>query len=288
MVAIASQSPARVALSGGGGLSSSRPAGVPSLVNGPLTNAQFFWEDFTNTTVIADPTLGCPSWVPTEVNGSTGTIGLNQGSALSLANGTLQMITGATSGNCMAVDPGGISATIGSSFLRNSTTTSNLWQVRLSHNGSVTAGSQTGRYGIGFVNGTAANIGADWITDPDTTLNNSQSIVIHRDGAAAYSGDSRGDIVLRVYSTDTATSSVLVSAAQQTTDGANAWYKFEVLCTGTVVYAWVNGVLTSQIACTTWGTTNTRFSAQVMATSAAARQLNIDYIYAENSNTSAR
>lgn len=277
-----------VSLGGGSAVASKRPAGVPTLVNGPLLNAQFLWEDFTHGTIIADPTLGNPAWVPTEIVGATGSIGISQSSATSLSNGTLQMISGTTSGNCMAADHGGISATVGAGWLRNSTSTSNLFAVRFMHNGSVTAGSQTGRYGFGFVNPSSATIGADWITDPDTTLNNSQSIVIHRDGAAAYSGDTRGDIVLRVYSTDTATSSVLVSAAQQTTDGASFWYKVEVLCTGTVVYAWVNGVLTSQIACTTWGTTQLRFSAQVMSTSAAARQLNLDYVYAENSNTAAR
>lgn len=276
-----------VALTRSGGAQSKRPLGVPTLVNGPLTNPQFMFEDFVATTVIADPTLGNPAWVPTDIVG-TGSVGLGQAGAAALTNGYVQVISGATSGNCTALDQGGISATLGTPWMRNSTTTSNLWQVRFMHNGSVTGGAQTGRYGFGWISTSGPGIGTDWITDPNTTLNNLQSIVVHRDGAAAYGTAARGDIVLRVYSLDTATSLTLVSAAQQTTDGASSWYKVEVLLNGTSVSAWVNGVLIGSVACTTWGTAQQRFSAQVMATSAAARQLNIDSIYAENSNTAVR
>lgn len=285
---LASMSRSLVPLVKGGGLQAQRPFGVPALVTGPLPYAQSFFEDFTAQTIIADPTLGNPAWVATEIVGTTGSVGINQGASAFNTNGIVQIISGTTSGNCMALDHGGVSATVGNVFLRNSTTTSNLWQVRCHHNGSVTAGAQSGRFGFGFVAGALISIGTDWITDPDVTLLNSQAMVIHRDGAAAYGGAARGDIVLRVYSTTTSTSLVLVSAAQQTTDGASFPYKFEVLNTGTTVSAWVNGVAIGSIACTTWGSNSQRFSAQTMATSAAARQLNIDSIFAENQGTASR
>lgn len=179
----------------------------------------------------------------------------------------------------MAMDTGGPSSTGGVLVKSDGSTRGFLcqWRVAASH------AATTGRHGFGLVSSTT--IGTDWITDPDTTLAATNSIVFHRDGTSAYSGDTQSAWVFRYYSS---TGPTALSAEVITGPTNVQYYVVELYFTGTTFYVYVDRALVATVAATNYASSTYRMSAQVMATSAAARQLKFDSVYFEQQLVAAR
>mgnify|MGYP001597792999 CR=1 FL=1 len=236
-----------------GGARSQSPARAlaPSLVTPPLANSVGWFEDFFATAIapvayasglIATPdTLtnvtpyGQPSWIGTEVVGTTSSIAPSSSSTAGFAGcGVVQIGCGPNIGDTMAMEAGSSLGAYGSVNANEM-----LAQFRV---GFVTASGASSNAGFGLLSSTTA-IGTDWITDPDTTLNATAALVFTRH-AASYSGDAAGDLVARLY--DTAgvynNSAVLLASASIL---ANGPIKIEALLSFSLLscFIFVNGTL---------------------------------------------
>jgi hypothetical protein len=275
----------------GGARSSSRPAGVPSLVTGPLTNGVSWFEDFFATTLapvsfgegtVATPDtltnvtpFGAPGWQVKETAGTTGLASQQTSTATTLTGCGLVVITSGTAN----LDAMVLEAPVSTGLY--TTTASALVQFRVA-NGTAT----TGNYGWGLVSSSTA-VGTDWLTNPDVTLLNTAAIVVTKH-EGSYSGDAANDVVLRVYDSAAAYDASLLLQAGL---AANTALKCELFIDSPnlLLYAYVNGVLIGTVALTGLAATkNFRPSFMVQGLGVGAKSLTIDSFYQETSRATAR
>ena len=262
-------------ITGGGGVSSNRPAGVPRLVTGPLTNGVPYFEDFHAFSL---GTSGHPSWLNTAIAGS-GTVGA---SSSGTSAGQLQIITGATSGDGHIVTAAGRTTTAGASLSVTATTQPWVAQFRFSGGPVIT----NVNWGVALI---GANIDAttDWITDPDaslsgvTTTTNSIAITRH---AASYSGDTAGNLIARFYETTAVDDATLDLG----TVAVSTPIKVEIHWDLTSLRFYRDGALVGSIAAPSVTTWSLKPSIAQRVTGAAARTFSVDSYYQEVSLTSAR
>ena len=263
-------------ITGGGGVSSNRPAGVPRLVTGPLTNGVPYFEDFHAFSLA---TSGHPSWLHTVLAGS-GTAG---GTGSNLGSGVLQIATGAVSGDGSVVTSGGRTTTTGSILQANTTARPFIAQFRV-----VTGPSNADlNWGFGLIP-TAFDATADWLTDPDSTVQGSavtaNSIVFTRH-SATYSGDTAGSLIARLYeTTDTDSTSLDLGTVSTATA-----IKVEVHWTGTGLLVYRDGTYLGTMATpnVTSFILKTSFAARLSG-GVTSRAFNIDSYYQEVTNSTAR
>ncbi len=263
-------------ITGGGGVSSNRPPGVPRLVTGPLTNGVPYFEDFHAFSL---GTSGHPSWLHTVLAGS-GTAG---GTGNNLGSGVLQIATGAVSGDGSVVTSGGRLVTAGTMIQANSTARPFIAQFRV-----ITGPSNADlNWGFGLIP-TGFDATADWLTDPDATLLGSSvaanSIVFTRH-SATYSGDTAGSLIARLYEiTDTDSASLDLGTVSTATA-----IKVEVHWTGTGLLFYRDGTYVGTIATPNAASfvIKTSFAARLSG-GATSRSFNIDSYYQEIALTTAR
>ena len=288
----------------GGARGSSRPAGVPALATPPLANGVCFFEDFfapslgtagwasgataTPDTLTNLAPLGHPAWIASEPIGTTGIVeALSSTVAWLNGCGTVNLKTGTTSGNTIALSQGATS-TSGCATAVASSTQSALGQWRVAQTSAAhQAASNTG---FGWISTTLA-FGSDWITDPDTTLATVAALVFTRH-IASYSGDPAGDLVARLYApaaSYSATSATIVAAAGM---NATSAYKIEAFFDGInqTLPIYVNGALVTTFSLASISATSAslRCEAIIQSTSAATKFLAVDSYYSEQYQATAR
>jgi hypothetical protein len=263
-----------------------RPPGCPSLVNGQPANAAVYFEDFYAATVapyrFTDGVLACahghPSWEATAI-GAGGAIGCTATSAA--PGGLVFNPTGA--GDGFVVDSGGRSTTTAACLTIGGTISpEQLMMVRMSHG----TGSSNKDTGFGWIASTLAN-GTNWLADPDTTLAATNALVITQHWTSAYSGDTAGDVVARLYSTggtDNAFLQLVPAASANTVQN-----KYEVRWIGGAYYFWYNGAYIGTLPTTVINGSGaaSRFSMSFIA-NAASKTCTFDCYYQEVGLATAR
>jgi len=258
----------------GGGTSSQRPPGAPSL-KGPLpANPAFFFEDFWN---IDFASSGNPSWLVSNVTG-TGSVRCAGGTPTS--GGTLLVSSGATSGNLTQVSSNAL-ASVGSGGFGPGSSAGNV-AVRFA---VASSGNANARQGILFVSNTALAVGQNWVTAPATALAGQSYIAAVRDSGVTPSGGAAGDWAL-YYGDSAVTPGVLLLG----TPGGNTPHKLELslAANGGAIDVYFDGVLKGSIAYTSAEFANFRLEAAAMTLTAAARSISVDYVYQEVGLTAAR
>jgi hypothetical protein len=277
-----------------------RPLGCPSLVSPIPANAAVWFEDFYAATIakkafevgtIATPdtgthvsALGHPSWIATETAGTLGLVGCTSGSN---SAGNLTLTTGTTSGNTLVVDAGGRTAANMDSGGTLNATLSTAGRVNVCFRLITPATITNLNFGVGLPQ-SSVNYGTDWLTDPDTTLlgatTSGNSIVITRH-AAAYSGDTAGALVLRLYEAGGTDDTSLELSASIATSTA---YKVELSFTNGAIAAYLNGTLVGTLSTPNVALVSARPSFIAQTTTGAARAITIDSYYQEVGQTTAR
>mgnify|MGYP000856887274 CR=1 FL=1 len=275
-----------ISMSGGGRPGGSgRPACLPTMVTPPIPNSIQFYEEFVNPSVlaplgqvgtIATPAtathryaIGANEWSVKQVGGTDGKFY----QADPAAEGVYALASPTTSNAKTYLWLGGHEAggTYVPAFLKLGNYDA-VWMWRVKYDGIL----PTSVRGFGLTDSVALD--ADWIADPDTTLNTYPSLVITRH-AAAYSGDAAGDMVLREYTgSGVGPSTVIRPAASVTTN----WMKVEFAYSGTtgIISVYLDGVLVGASA-NSLKDFSYSLSTGTMTTTAASRQIALDTIYGE-------
>jgi len=214
-----------------GGSMASRSADVPALVTPRLTNAASYFEDFVGVAVAAErfgetpPNLyGHPAYEYRSLNLGGGTVGLSGSTS---AFGVLQLAP-ASGGGFMVSTPGR-NTTTGGAFAAGAATKSvGMWRWAF-------GGTSSNRIeGIGWVRQSLAT-STDWVTDPDTALATTDAFLVTRN-SSAYSGDTAGDMVMRVYSTGGTDNDSLLLKASGSQD--TNYHKLEIAFDGAGSMRW--------------------------------------------------
>lgn len=292
---------------GGGGAAGGRPSNAPSLVTPRLANAVYWLEDFHATTIgnagfasgltgtpdtlVNLGPLGNPAWIATETAGSAGTVGLAHDSNAP-GRGTCNVQTGTSANDTLMVDWAGRLTTSGLSFWKTGANqVTSIASAIFCMNGTTTSSIR----GFGFVSYGAVR-GTDWITDPDTTLapaTVAPSIVVTRH-SAAYSGDTAGNVILRIYAgaAGAENTSVDLTALTGVAFSSSTYYKLEVYFNGATatwqVY-WqglLAATLTTAEDLSSGAPFRPSFGASTLTT--AVRQISADLFYLETAQTTAR
>lgn len=216
----------------GGSRSTFRGESPPALASPALANSVDYFEDFFDTpignagwasgttatpdTLVNLAPLGGPGWVATESAGTTGNVSLIANTNTAFAGcGLLALLCGTAAANAVHVD-----LNYSSGFVFSNTISAiGQWRV-----GWPTGNLGGADCGFGLVPASVA-IGANWLTDPNTTLAATSALVFTRHNAI-YAGAPAGDLVARLY--DTAgtynASQTIVTAASLL---VNTGYKIE-------------------------------------------------------------
>ncbi len=263
-------------ITGGGGVSSNRPPGVPRLVTSPLTNAVPYFEDFHAFSLA---TSGHPSWLHTVLQGAS-TAG---GTGSNFGSGVLSLVSGAASGDGSVVTSGGRTATTGTILQANSTVRQFVAQFRV-----ITSPSNADlNFAFGLIPATF-DATTDWFTDPDVTLQGStvsaNSIVFTRH-SASYSGDTAGNLIARMYEASDTDSTSLDLGTVSTSSAI----KVEVAWTGTAFNIYRDGSLVGTLAAPSISSIllKASFGARLSGGS-TSRSFNVDSYYQEVVSTTAR
>jgi hypothetical protein len=258
---------------------------APSLVTSPLPNATGFFEDFYNFTISTAQT----DQLVYTIFAGTGLYGQNGGEG-----GVLTAATGPSAGNGAVGDGGviefggGRTLANGSNLLLGSSAgqkTLMQWRVNLNSGTS-------NDMGFGLVVAATA-IGTNWFLDPDTTLASTVALVFTRH-SATYSGDTAGDLVMRVYGTGATSTSLTLGAM---TTGAS-YQKIEALHdpTAALVYVYLNGAAVAGSPLDVSGIGTLNVSSSSVRPSMGIRLnglttqkfLSVDSLYVERSQASPR
>ncbi len=268
----------------GGGRSSNRPAGIPSLITGPLANGVPYFEDFHAFSLA---TSGHPSWLHTVIAG-TGTAG---GGSSTTSSGQLLMLSAPSGGGTAASGDGHVVTASGrintganTSAGLLSTTSAQPWvaQFRFTPGGTITSLDA----GVALIGGTI-DASTNWLTDPDTTLfggsTGANSIAFTRH-AASYSGDTAGNLIVRFYeATGTDDASLDLGAV-----AVSAQIKVEVYWDGASLLFYRDGAYVGALAAPSVTTWTLKPSFAMRMTGAGNRTVSVDSYYQEVSLASAR
>lgn len=264
-----------------------RPFYAPVLTTPPILGAVAYEEDFLHASFGPVFSGGCHDWTSTVVAG-TGYVNQSAETFLDNAQGVMRILAQGVNGITILEQAAGSSASADINVAKQSfwNTSECLWAFRFQMFGALSLLTSS-VFGIGLpgTNNGVPNIGTDWATDPDTSLDSAVTgvgtgIVVTRH-SAAYGGANAGALVIRLY--NASHNSILELDPAPI---ASQWYKVEIYkpggsgAAGAVFNIYLDGVFKGTL---TAGNIDTdpRFSMVVKTIAGAIRNLTCDWYYQE-------
>ena len=256
-----------------GGQSSAGSAYPPKYMGSSVyTPSMLFWEDFHTNVMGAVSASGAVGWELTNITGTGSTARVNIGPAPTApTSGVSALLPGAVDGNISELNIGGGHVP----FYFGGAGNRCYLSVRIAM-----LSVNTSMMGFGLVPSGVA-VGTDFITDPDTVLSATSSLVIHRHSAAYAGTTTNASVTGRMYDSPSAEQHLQI----RTSPTSNVFYKYEIYWDGTSFNWAVGGVSAGALTPTgtVWNTAaggNVRPVFQLKNSGTATpRQLYVDYLY---------